>query len=785
MDTSYEKLGVFYIGREVDAAGNLTETPVLYDSRDLTTHAVCVGMTGSGKTGLCISLLEEAAIDGVPAIVIDPKGDLVNLMLTFPDLAPASFRPWVNEDVARQQGITPDELAAREAAKWAKGLADWGQDANRVTRLRDAAEFVVYTPGSNAARPVSVLSSLAPPRVGGAEAVELIAERASGVVSSLLALLGVEADPVRSREHILLTTILQDAWAGGRTLDLAALVHAVQSPPFTRVGVMELESFFPSRDRFALAMLVNNLLASPGFQSWLAGDPLDVDRMLHAETGKPRVAIFSIAHLDDAQRMFFVSLLLNEVVAWMRTRPGTSSLRALLYMDEVFGFLPPVENPPAKKPLLTLMKQARAFGVGVVLATQNPVDLDYKALSNAGTWFIGRLQTERDKKRLADGLAGAAGGVDADKLERIIGSLEPRTFLLHNVHDEKPTVFRTRWVLSYLAGPLTRAQLGRLPGSAPPATPPAAPATSASALATAGTSSSRPALPADLPQLFDAAPVGAAVTYAPFALGVARVHVALPDGSPHTKTVVLEAPLCADVAGPDWSTARSLDHPPAAGPEPAANASFAELPAAAGRKATAAVWGRSLADAVYRHHGLTVYESRRLRLASKPGENERDFRVRIADALRADRDETVGRLRAKYAAKLTTLEDRIRRAEMALAREKDQAGSQRVQTAVSFGATLLTAFLGRKAVSQATLGRAATAARGVDRAARQQRDVAHAKENVQALRARYDGLAAEFEAEVRALEAGGAEAAEIASRTLRPRKADIEVLRVAVLWRPA
>ena len=364
MDASYEKLGVFYIGREVDAAGTLTGTPVLYDSRDLTTHAVCVGMTGSGKTGLCISLLEEAAIDGVPAIVIDPKGDLVNLMLTFPDLAPASFRPWVNEDVARQQGITPDELAGREAAKWAKGLGEWGQDAGRISRLRDAAEFVVYTPGSSAARPVSVLSSLAPPRVEGAEAAELIAERASGVVASLLALLGVDADPVRSREHILLTTILQDAWAGGRTLDLAALVHAVQSPPFTRVGVMELESFFPSRDRFALAMLVNNLLASPGFQSWLAGDALDVDQMLYAETGKPRVAIFSIAHLDDAQRMFFVSLLLNEVVAWMRTRSGTSSLRALLYMDEIFGFLPPVENPPSKKPLLTLMKQARGLRRG-------------------------------------------------------------------------------------------------------------------------------------------------------------------------------------------------------------------------------------------------------------------------------------------------------------------------------------------------------------------------------------------------------------------------------------
>ncbi|MDH4036629.1 MAG: DUF87 domain-containing protein [Candidatus Krumholzibacteria bacterium] len=787
MDTSYEKLGAFYLGREVDAGGSVTDTTLLYDSRDLTTHAVCVGMTGSGKTGLCIALLEEAAIDGVPAIVIDPKGDLADLMLTFPDLAPESFRPWINEDTARQQGITPDELAGREAAKWVKGLAEWGQGADRIRRLRESAEFTLYTPGSDAARAVSVLASLEPPRAAG-EGAEVIAERASGVVSSLLSLLGVEADPLRSREHILLTMILQHTWEQNRKLDLAALVQTVQQPPFTRVGVMELESFFPSRDRFGLAMLLNNLLASPGFQPWLTGDALDIDRMLYTESGKPRVAIFSIAHLDDAQRMFFVSLLLNEVVAWMRTRSGTSSLRALVYMDEIFGFMPPVEEPPSKRPLLTLMKQARAFGVGVVLATQNPVDLDYKALSNAGTWFIGRLQTERDKKRLADGLASATGSVDAKRLETVIGSLEPRTFLMHNIHDDAPVVFRTRWVMSYLAGPLTRAQLRRLPGGggdaladAPQKAPPGRSAPVAAPMSVA--SLARPVLPAELPQIFGAAPAGASVTYVPYAIAEARVHVALPDGSPHTRTVVLEAPLAANLAGPDWSTAQELDRAPEPGPEPAAGASFGDLPAAAGRKGSAAAWSKAAADALYRGDGITLHEVKRLRLLSKPGESERDFRVRIADALRVDRDERVDKLRAKYSAKLATLEDRIRRAETTVAREKDQANSQRMQTAVSVGATLLTAFMGRKRVSQAALGRATTAARGVDRTARQQRDVAHAQDNARALRAQYESLAAELQEEIREIETAGAEAAELTTRTIRPKKSDIDVLRVAVLWR--
>ncbi|HWP76930.1 MAG TPA: DUF87 domain-containing protein, partial [Methylomirabilota bacterium] len=458
----FEKLGVFYLGRPYDPQQKKAQDGVLlYDSKDLVTHAVCVGMTGSGKTGLCLALIEEAAIDGIPAILIDPKGDLANLLLTFPALRPEDFRPWINEDDARRKNLSADDYARQQAEQWQKGLAAWGEDGARIQRLRDAADFAIYTPGSNAGIPLSILKSFAAPPSAIREDEELLRERIGTTATSLLGLLGIDADPIKSREHILIATILDAAWRQGRELDLAGLIQQIQTPPVKRVGVLDLDAFFPSKDRFALAMSLNNLLAAPGFGAWMEGEPLDVDALLHTPEGKPRVSIVSIAHLSDAERMFFVSLLLNQVVGWMRTQSGTTSLRALLYMDEIFGFFPPVANPPSKTPLLTLLKQARAFGVGVVLATQNPVDLDYKGLSNTGTWLIGRLQTERDKARVLDGLEGAAGtagqGFDRAGLERILSGLSTRVFLMNNVHEDHPVVFESRWVMSYLRGPLTRA----------------------------------------------------------------------------------------------------------------------------------------------------------------------------------------------------------------------------------------------------------------------------------------------------------------------------------------
>jgi hypothetical protein len=526
----FEKLGVFYLGRLYDLKTRKgREDLFLYDSKDLVTHAVCVGMTGSGKTGLCISLLEEAAIDGIPAIVIDPKGDLGNLMLTFPDLKAENFAPWINLDEAQRKGISPEEYARQQAALWQQGLAGWGQDKERIRRFREAVDIAIYTPGSAAGLPVSVLSSFAKPQA--IEDADVLQEYVTNTTTSLLSLLGIQADPIRSKEHILIANILSAVWAKGQGLDMPGLIQLIQNPPLTKVGVFDLESFYPSKERYELAMSLNNLLASPGFQTWMEGDPFDISRFLYTPEGKPRIAIFSIAHLNDHERMFFVSFLLNQVLGWMRKLPGTTSLRAMVYMDEIFGYFPPVANPPSKQPLLTLLKQGRAFGIGLVLATQNPVDLDYKGLSNAGTWFIGRLQTERDKERVLEGLEGAAAGTGKgfgrSDMDKIIAGLGNRVFLVNNVHEDRPEEFETRWALSYLAGPLTRNQIKRLmdPVKQPPAplAPEPTPAVREGKKEVGKIQVRQPALPPEIPQYFvpvrGRQPSGGSLMYLPAVFG--------------------------------------------------------------------------------------------------------------------------------------------------------------------------------------------------------------------------------------------------------------------------
>jgi hypothetical protein len=463
MAQSYEKLGLFYLGRRYDAAARARQDdPVLYDSKDLTTHAVCVGMTGSGKTGLGIGVIEEAAIDGIPVLAIDPKGDLANLLLTFPELTGEAFAPWVDASTAAAKGLTPNDYGRQQADLWRAGLTEWDQDGDRIARLRAAAEFAVYTPGSRHGRSLAILKSLGPPRGTDDDAS---ADRASAVAASLLALAGVDTTSAHSPEQVLVANILTRAWAIGESPDLPWLVGQIQRPGFDRIGVLDLETFFPARDRQQLALRFNAVIASPTFDVWIKGEPLDVGALLYTRQGRPRVSVISIAHLDDAHRMMVVSLLMNAVLEWTRSQSGTPSLRALIYMDEVAGYMPPIANPPSKAPLLTLLKQARAFGVGLMLSTQNPVDLDYKGLSNAGTWFLGKLQTERDKARVLDGLQNAAGGIDRGVLESLLSALPGRVFVMHNVHEDAPVIFETRWTLSYLRGPMGRDDLRRLSGS--------------------------------------------------------------------------------------------------------------------------------------------------------------------------------------------------------------------------------------------------------------------------------------------------------------------------------
>ncbi|MEI7988370.1 MAG: ATP-binding protein [Chloroflexota bacterium] len=800
----FEKLGTFYLGREYDlSTKKIQENLLLYDSRDLVTHAVVMGMTGSGKTGLCINMIEEAAIDGVPSILIDPKGDLSNLLLTFPALRGEDFLPWVNPDDANRKGLSVEDFAKQQASMWQKGLADWGEDGLRIQRLRDAAEVVIFTPGSNAGIPVSILKSFAVPAPEILKDSELLQERITSTVTSLLGLLKIEADPLQSREHILMSTIIGQMWQQGQDLDLATLIAQIQKPPVSKIGVLDLESFYSAKDRFALVMAMNNLLASPGFNAWMEGIPLDINQILHTSQSKPRVAIFSIAHLNDAERMFFVSMLLNQILGWMRTQPGTSSLRALVYMDEIFGYFPPTANPPSKQPLLTLLKQGRAFGVGILLATQNPVDLDYKGLSNTGTWFIGRLQTERDKSRVIEGLEGASAstgsGFDRQKMEQLLAGLGSRVFLMNNTHDDAPVVFQTRWTLSYLRGPLTRDQIKQimdpykstLTASSPEAQKAAAPPAKTSAAApVAGSSSTKPVvssagiqptLPPGISQFF--IPLrgsNSGITYQPMLVGAAKVHFTDAKAKvDETQSSVFLTSITDQAVPVNWEEAQEagiaindLDKTPVQG------AQFGDLPEIASNAKIYANWNRDFITWLYSSQKLEFLQSPSSGQLSQPGESERDFRVRLQQNTRELRDDSSDTLRKKFAPKIAALNEKIQRAQVVVDREAAQVTQAGMQTAISIGSSLLGAFTGRKAnVTQA--------AKSIGRTVGQQGDVNRAKESLQLYQQQLQELDAEFKAEMETVKEKSNPATEaLDTVAIKPKKTDISVQVLSLVWAP-
>ena len=817
--TDIEGLGVFYLGRKVDtsggaAGGSLGGQPLLIDARRFTTHAVCVGMTGSGKTGLLIDLIEEAAIDGIPTLVIDPKGDLANVLLSFPGLAPADFLPWVEADAAKRDGITVEELAERTAKKWSEGLAASGQSAERIRRLHESVEMAVYTPGSRTGRPLAMLESLDPPPAHVLDDAEARRERIESLVSGILALVGIDTEPGKSREHVLLSTIIDSMWRSGQKLDFGALVRAIPSPPIERVGFLDLENFYPAGDRFQLASKLNTVAAAPGFEAWLEGDPLDVGRLLWTPAGKPRVAVVSIAHLNDSQRMAFVTLLAGQTVAWMRSQGGTSSLKALFLMDEVFGYLPPTANPPSKTPLLTLLKQARAYGLGIVLATQNPVDLDYKGLSNAGTWFLGRLQTARDKARVLDGLEGAASSAgksfDRAKVDRLLSGLEQRMFLLHSVHDDEETVFQSRWTMAYLRGPLLREEIRRLTqttasqtaasqtaasqagaGVSAQAFPPAA--SGASSYATAGRESTaggaRPLLPPGVREVFlpprHAIPLDGVVHYRPAILGRGRVRFVKPAARIDiNREVFCLAPASDSLGESAWEQADQFAEAPEVEPAPRTG-TFASLPSAlAGPKGYA-----TLATALKSHLGrtsrLVLWAAHEVDAVSRPDESEADFRVRIAQKVREWRDAEIDRVRDRNAAKLASLTDRIDRARQKVERERAEAKNKSMQTYVSIGSAVLGALLGRKAATSTNIGRAATSMRTASRSARQQADVVHAEESLATLEERRQILEDEVAADLERIRLESSpERLQLEEMEIPARKTDITVDDVVLAWVP-
>jgi hypothetical protein len=799
----YEKLGAFYLGRSYDLdSKKIQDDLILYDSKDLVTHGVVLGMTGSGKTGLCLTLLEEAAMDGVPVIAIDPKGDIGNALLTFPNLSAEEFKPWINPDDARRKGISVDDHAAAQAETWKKGLSDWGQGSDRIQKLREKVDMTIYTPGSTAGLPVSILSSLDTPPAAIMEDAEALADRIESTAASLLGLAGVEADPVQSWEHILLSNILAFAWKKGQNVTLENLVHQIQQPPVRKIGVVDIDTFCPEAKRTALAMKLNNLIASPGFGAWLQGEPLDIQRMYYTAEGKPRITIFCIAHLSDAERMFFVSLLLNQLLGWMRSQQGTTSLRAMFYMDEIFGYLPPTAMPPSKKPMMILLKQARAFGLGLLLATQNPVDLDYKALSNIGTWWLGRLQTERDKARVLDGLEGAAGNdgkFDRGKIETLLSGLDSRVFLMNNVHEDGPVIFHVRWLMSYLSGPLARDQIKTLMD----------PRRNASASSTGAASEDdgflppgagsapesrntvKPQLPEGIEEFFIPAQVDAqTLCYVPAVLRSAVVNF---DDAKRKisgrSSITLVNPIDAEKQRVLWDKfveiPREVDLSQYQ-PEAVDGAAFADLPAAAMKSSTYTSIGKDFGEWVYANHSIEVSFSPLLEAFSNPGEKVDEFKARITQTARELRDQAVEELREKTAKSLKSIEAKQTKAATKVDAQKAQASSAKLATAVQIGGSLLSALFGRRkglgAMTSLVRGSTVTSA---TRVMRESQEAATAEEELARLNEEQTALENQFAADVQKLQEQYDPAALVFETVkLTPVKKNIQVTAIGILWLP-
>ncbi|MEO8347466.1 MAG: hypothetical protein ABI610_01030 [Acidobacteriota bacterium] len=766
----------FYLGRTADSK------PLLYDSRDLVTHGVCVGMTGSGKTGLCIDLLEEALLGDFPLFILDPKGDVTNLLLLFPELSAEDFAPWVDPDSARRAGRTPAQEGAAQAALWKDGLAKWDVPIDSIRRLRDGTAWRIFTPGSRAGRPVNLLGSLdAPAGLSWDRDEEALRDDVRGLVASLLGLAGIEADPVSDARAILVARVVEEAWKGGRPLDLAGLIALVESPPFARVGAVELDAFLSREKRRELALALNNLLASPDFESWRQGESLDPARLLRDERGRPACNIFYLAHLDDRERMFFVSRFLERFWSWARSQTGTSDLRALLYFDEVMGFLPPVAEPASKRPMLSLLKQGRAFGVGSLLVTQNPVDLDYKALTNAGTWLVGRLQAERDKERLLDGLEGIGIGMSRSDLDRTISGLEKRRFLLHDVHRSGgPVVFETRWARAYLRGPLSPRQLRDLAavvGAEAAAGP--EPSAAATGLATPAAGAKGAPVPPSLDATFQHRHVsgagGAPLQGEVAALVEARVSRQRPPVAGVRRVLVrfgsgpAPVPVLDEAGGVESA---SLAAPP--------SASYGVLPAWATKGNAASALERLAKDAVSAK-GLDLDGVPSLGLVRAPEESAADFDSRVRAAVEAEVEKRAAKVRGPLSRKLEAIERRIDAETRELERDRAESTRSKTYSAIDVGASILTSVLGGRRSSMGSAGRAG--ARAYGRIQRSAENVKESEKKIADWRAERDALAAEVEASG-AAERGRIEADAARREAIRlpVNRADVRALEWYVLW---
>ncbi|GIV65643.1 MAG: hypothetical protein KatS3mg047_0036 [Bellilinea sp.] len=804
------KDGLFYLGKQFDPVEKkLLEQPVLYNPADLTTHAVVTGMTGSGKTGLCIGLLEEAALEGIPAIIIDPKGDLTNLLLHFPDLLSADFEPWIDPENARREGKTIQQLAEETAERWKNGLAEWGLGTEQIRELKDAVDFGLYSPGSSAATPVNILSSFESPDLPWNENREILREKISTIVTALLGLIGFnDIDPLRSREHILLSNILEHAWSSGKSLDLTDLIIQTQKPPFDRLGAFPVDSFFPEKDRLSLAMLLNNFLASPTFEIWREGEPLNIERLLYSPAGKARHSIFYLAHLSESERMFFVTLLFASIESWMRNQRGTGNLRAIIYMDEIYGYLPPLGNPPSKTIMLRMLKQARAFGVGLLLATQNPVDVDYKGLSNAGTWMIGRLQTDQDKQRLLDGLDSAGGGVNRQEIDRLISSLGKRVFVLHSVHAKKPLLFQTRWVLNFLAGPLTRAQLPALIPltSTVPAQVSATSQTSVettpqrqsgSTTSTSPYTAVRPPLPGGVEEYFlpndlplseaiqqTGIPATAKVEQKGFVYHPALFAQATINYLARKYNLELNREVAALVQEPRGRTIEWDDCPwrsfkrseITASPLPSAQ--YAPLPGWLADARQLNAYQQDFIEWVYRNAAIRLRANEKLKVYAPPEVSTAEFREQCAQAARSALQNEVEKLETLYQKKIEDLNRKIERAKSDVDDKENTYKQRQMEELATHGQSLMNLFGKRRATLSSSMTKRRLTSEAKDR-------LEKARLALEQLQKQLKEIETEKDRELKQIQDRWADVVnDEVEIPLSPYKKDIFVQQYGIIWMP-
>lgn len=777
MEEIYEKAGLFYLGKDVDRKTfEPTDILTLLKNKNFTTHAAIIGMTGSGKTGLGVGIIEEAAIDNIPSIVIDPKGDMGNLCLTDPEFRAESFVPWV-KDEAVSKGEDAAVYATKTASFWKEGIESWGQSTERVARF-DRVHKTIYTPGSRSGIPINLMSALALPDSRILEDSDNFASYLKSAVMGLLSLIGIEADPLDSKEYILLSQIIARSWREARSLSIEELVGRIVNPPFKKIGVLPLESFYPDKERFRFATKFNAVIASPNFSNWLSGDALDIQKLLYDENGKAKIAIFSISHLNDDERMFFVTLLLNRYIAWMRLQSGSNRLRTLLYMDEIYGFFPPVKNPPSKEPMITLLKQARAYGVGVVLSTQNPVDLDYKGLSNIGTWCIGRLQTTQDVNRVIDGLGGKMDSAfDKKEIETLLANLKKRTFFLKSAHLEDIRLFGTRWVLSYLKGPLKKAEISALMEGQKAAVPPTD-TQEAVPLKDPETAYKRVnTVDSSINQYYEVDITGRH-RYRPYL--AANTEVYYHDGRRGIE-ISETGSLYLDLERPesiDWGDAEveEMDFTRLPRSEPR-DARYAAVPDAALEDRALKHASRALTDHLYRSSRLEMYRCRALRLESEADQPLSDFRVTVQGELDERKEEKLEKLKEQYEKKERRLLDQLSRAQARVEKEK---GDQ-MSSLLNVGASILGALFGRTTATKigTTISRSS-------RAYKERGDVSRAEEKLAEIQERLYDLETELEEKIEALsEAYSIGNYEIESFSVKPKKRDISVKEIGLVWRAA